>query len=77
MIKELKMYTVICDGCGKDVCEGDEYAAWNEVSAIEDLVKDFGWLKHDDYDGTKHYCPKCYDYDDDDNLVIHKKENQE
>jgi len=30
MIKEVTMYTVICDGCGKDVNEGQEYScvAW-------------------------------------------------
>ena len=30
------------------------------------------WIKDEDNPGT-HYCPDCYEYDDDDNLVIIKK----
>lgn len=77
MIKEVIMYTIICDGCGKDVCEGDEYSAWNDAGYVGDMAREENWIEHDDYDGTQHYCPDCYEYDDDDNLVIHKKKKNE
>lgn len=77
MIKEVAMYTIICDGCGKDVCEDTEHAGWNDKSYVEDIASEDNWIKFDDYGGTEHYCPKCYEYDDDNNLVIKKKQNNE
>lgn len=72
MIKEIKMYTIICDGCGKNVCEGSEYAGWDDVDYVWDTADEENWIKDEDNPGT-HYCPDCYEYDDDDNLVIIKK----
>ncbi len=73
MIKELKMYTIICDGCGKDVCNGSEYSGWDDVDYVWDTADEESWIKNEDYDDTHHYCPECYEYDDDDNLVIKQK----
>jgi hypothetical protein len=66
MIKEVKMFTIICDGCGKDVNEGEEICAWNDKSYIEDVAYDSDWKTVDD----KHYCTNCYEYDDNDQLII-------
>lgn len=66
MIKELKMYTIICDGCGKDVCDGSEYSGWNEELYLEDIASEASWIKEND----KHYCTDCFKYDDEDNLII-------
>ena len=66
MIKESTIYTVICDNCKTDVNEGEEYSAWNDAGYAEDIASYANWVKVDEY----HYCPKCYTYDDDDNLVV-------
>ena len=62
------MYTVICDNCGKDVCEGEDYSAWNDQDYVESIAAECGWKIEDD----KHYCDECHSYDDEDNLVINK-----
>ena len=69
MIKEVKMFTLVCDGCGKDVNENTEYSAWNDTSYLEELAYDIDWREMDD----KHYCNKCYEYDDDFELIIKPK----
>jgi len=71
MIKEVKMYTIVCDNCGKDVCEGDEFSGWNDKSYVEDIRDNADWVKIDD----KHYCTDCHHYDDNDELVIENNLN--
>jgi hypothetical protein len=66
MIKEVKMFTVICDNCGKDANDGEDYSCWNDKSFAEDIAVEAGYLKEDD----KHYCQDCFSYDEDDKLVI-------
>jgi hypothetical protein len=69
MIKEVKMFTLVCDCCGKDVNEDTAYSCWNETSYLHDLADDEGWAK----DGDKDYCEDCFEYDDNDQLIIEKK----
>ena len=66
MIKEVTMFTVVCDNCGSDANEGEEYSCWNDKGYAIDTAMELDWIEEDD----KHYCPKCFTYDDDDNLVI-------
>jgi hypothetical protein len=66
MVKEVKMYTIVCDNCGADVNGDSGYSCWDSVRAIEDIRKEASWEKV----GDKHYCNDCFEYDDDDNLVI-------
>jgi len=67
MILRLDYYTVVCDNCGKQYCdEQNGYSAWNYEHAAMEYASEEGWLKEDD----KHYCPDCYEYDDNDNLII-------
>jgi predicted acetyltransferase len=66
MIKKVDCFTVVCDLCGKDAFEGDEINGWNDESFAESYAEDEDFKT----DGDKHYCPDCYHYDDDDNLVI-------
>ena len=70
MIKELTMYTVVCDGCGTDVNEDAEYSCWNDKGYAQDIAMDSDWINSDDKD----YCPNCYHYDEDDKLIILAKE---
>lgn len=69
MIKEVTMYTVVCDSCGKDLLKNEEYSAWNDARYVEDIAIEDNWSKQDD----NHYCPDCYEYDDDDNLIVNPK----
>ena len=69
MLKEVKMFTMVCDGCGKDVNEDTQYSCWNDVGYLNDLADDEGWIK----DGDKDYCIKCFEYDDNDDLIIKNK----
>lgn len=66
-IKEVKMYTIKCDRCGK-VFESDDYSAWDEVSyAEQDAFDYYDWIPYN----NKHYCPDCYDYNEEiDDFII-------
>jgi len=65
MIKEITMYTAICDNCGADICTGTDYGGWCR-DGIEVELDSQDWLTIDD----KHYCSDCCTYDDDDNLIL-------
>ena len=67
-IQKVEMFTVICDNCGKDVNKDAEYSAWNDETFAEDIAMEADWIKEND----KHYCPKCYEYDDEDELIVNK-----
>ena len=66
MVKEFATYTIICDNCGKDVCDGDDYSGYGDLGSIEDIAMDCGWTEQD----GKHYCDDCWSYDDNDNIVL-------
>ena len=70
MVKEVTMYTVICDNCGKDSNGGSEISGWDNKDYAIDVAMDSDFIEHED----KHICDTCYYYDDDDNLVIVPKE---
>lgn len=66
MIKEAKIYTVICDNCKKDLFEGSEYAGYTSEKYTLDVAKEAGWIEHNE----NNYCPDCYDWDDFDDIFI-------
>lgn len=65
MLQKVEMYTVVCDNCGVDIGVTQEYSCWNDELYAQENAMENEWLK----EGDKHYCPKCYSYDDD-NLII-------
>lgn len=67
MIKTIEMYTVICDWCGKDSAS-DEHSGWNDKNYAEEVAKYAAFAKI----GDRHYCPDCYEYDDNDEIIIKK-----
>lgn len=69
MIKTVIMYTILCNNCGQDACEGEEYSCWSEPDYVSDGAEESGWHVDDD----KHYCPDCWSWDDEGNLVIKKR----
>ena len=61
-------------GIGLSLIDGSElseFAAWNDLDAALDVAQDSGWFVTED--GVHHYCPDCYTFDYDDNLVIDQK----
>ena len=72
MIKEVKMYTVICDNCGVDIGKDDEYSCWGEHWQAIDNAMNAGWHEQD----GKHYCTDCYSFDNDINLILRKIKTQ-
>ncbi len=72
MIKEIPMYTVLCDNCKCDVNSGSEYAAWGDSEHSEDMAIDSDWHKVEEPEGVpdKHYCPDCYSIGENDELII-------
>lgn len=59
MIKEVKMYSIKCDGCGK-VFNVDDIVAWTDECSAREYALGSEWQEIDD----KHYCPDCYEYDE-------------
>ena len=72
MIKQVEMYTLICDICGKDVCSDADYSCWNDKEYLKDIAREDLWLV--DTVDDAHYCPDCYEYDEEDNLIIKSEE---
>lgn len=62
MIKEAPFYNVSCDVCGNDADE----MWWSNMEDAEMVAFDNADFK---FLGGKHYCPECWNYDDDDNIV--------
>lgn len=66
-IVEKKFYGMKCDGCGKMLSSdefGDEYQ--DNVRWLEQVAEDSDWKIY----GDKHYCPDCYRYGDNDDLIF-------
>ena len=69
-IQKVKMFTVICDNCQESADEGSDYSSWSDESQAEEVAMEADWIKEKD----KHYCPKCYEYDDEDELIVNNQE---
>ena len=72
MIKSVEMYTVICDGCGKDSNENNYSSVWDCKIYAQDIAEKEGWI----FENNENYCTDCFEYDDEDNLIIHKGGNK-
>lgn len=64
MIREVTMFAMFCDNCGKQ--HDDDYSAWTDEIGAKEAADESGWYNENDRD----YCPTCYSFDDDDNLVL-------
>ena len=73
MIKEVTTFSLICDNCNRLFMSSfEEFALWvTESDAVEASIDD----DQTKYKG-KHYCPNCYELDDNDNIVIIEKEEK-
>lgn len=65
MKQEVKSIVIVCDGCGEMFEDGDGISCYmNDLDGnlIEEQALSSEWI----YLGGKHYCPKCYELDDED-----------
>ena len=61
MIKPVTMYSVICDRCGKSfIDEFNGIVAWLDEGTAKEQAMESEWVEI----GDKHYCPDCYEFDD-------------
>lgn len=67
MIKELTIYTILCDNCGLDLMRNQEYSGFGEIEHLVDICNDSDWH----IEGNRHYCPHCFIHDEDGELIIH------
>ena len=59
MIKEVKMYSVVCDRCGKPfIDEFNGIGAWLDEGTAKEQAMESEWAEI----GDKHYCPDCYEF---------------
>jgi len=75
MIYEVKMYGAQCDHCKKEWYDDhNSWTAMSDESAMDSVLNDEGWLRGDEKIGEgkddEHYCPECWSYDDNDNLIL-------
>ena len=70
MIKPVIMYSVICDRCGKAfIDEFNGIVAWVDEGTAKEQAMESEWVEI----GDKHYCPDCYEFDDELDEYIPKK----
>lgn len=65
-VEKVQMFTVICDHCKIDIGINQEYSCYNDEISAKENAMNSDWLFHD----NKHYCNDCYDYDDNDQIVL-------
>lgn len=70
MIKSVTMYSVVCDRCGKTFIEEfNGIAAWLDEGTAKEQAMESEWAEI----GDKHYCPDCYEFDDELDEYVPKK----
>ncbi|MGH7240506.1 MAG: hypothetical protein ACREHG_10665 [Candidatus Saccharimonadales bacterium] len=73
MIKEEKCYIVICDNCGEQLHDCDtDFSLFGEESYARATADYNRWVGDDDKD----YCPGCAYRDEDDNVILKKREGR-
>lgn len=65
MIKEITMYTVVCDNCKSNSNENEEYSCWYDEDYALDCAIESGWHCED----NTHYCPNCFELDENDEVI--------
>lgn len=64
MKKIVEMAVYVCDNCGEILNDGEDHVCFID----EDIWHccEHEWIEHE----GKHYCPSCYELDDDDKVVL-------
>lgn len=75
MIEEVIFYAATCDNCGEG-WNNDHYgwSAMSDECSLKDMLSNDEWQSGDHLEDEthkgKHYCPSCFEYDDDDNFIL-------
>lgn len=73
MKEKVECFAISCDNC-HDVYENNSgYSLFADEQATNEELNDDEWLTQ----GEKHYCPLCYSYNDNDELIINKERFEE
>ena len=73
MIKPVTMYSVVCDRCGKSfIDEFNGIVAWLDEGTAKEQAMESEWVEI----GDKHYCPDCYEFDDELDEYVPKKKRK-
>ena len=68
MIKEAIYYEMYCDRCGAQLDDGD-IVAYKEKEGLEFVASESEWQTID----GKHYCPACYELDEETDEYVPKE----
>ena len=68
MIKELIYYDIICDRCGKSLIN-ESGLCYPDTGSAELIALNSEWIMKD----GKHYCPDCYELDEETDEYVPKK----
>lgn len=68
MTKEITMFTILCDRCGKDACSKTDYSCWDSPESVKECACD-GWLHASD---GKDYCESCLEWNEDESELVVK-----
>lgn len=74
MIKEVTMYTVFCDRCGKDAFENSsDFVAFSDQESAVTVAKEGGFEQVTKPDGTDAIvCQECWTWSDDEESIVMK-----
>ena len=67
-IQKVEMFTVICDNCQESADKDSDYSCWSYKNRAKEVAMEANFINENGND----YCPKCYEYDDEDELIINK-----
>lgn len=64
---EEKAYGIQCDRC-REIFEHPitGFTIWVDTGAAFEYAQEYSWIEHE----GKHYCPECYEYDLNEEIVI-------
>lgn len=72
MIKKEEMYTVYCNHCREQYYDYDlNLTHFSDELHISKTISEANWYINKKYD--EHYCPKCYQYNENGEIYLHKK----
>ena len=67
-IQKVEMFTVICDNCQESADKDSDYSSWSDENQAKEVAMEAEFVQVD----NEHYCPKCYEYNDEDELIVNK-----
>jgi hypothetical protein len=68
MKKEMTLFTIVCDRCGKDALANEDFSCLFELSDVREIAGDSGWINIIDND----YCNNCWQWDESEDNQIPK-----